>query len=299
MEQPLVSILMAAYNQEKFIGEAIESVLASTYKNFELIIVDDCSPDNTYQVAEEYAKKDHRIRLYKNENNLGDYPNRNKVASYAKGKYLKYIDGDDAIYYWGLQVVVEMMERFPEASYGLDSLIQDDYKMFPYVLSPKATYEAVYVRRMGLFSKAPTSAIIKRNIFEAEGGFLPLKYSGDFEMWHRLSVNHSVLVMPDGIVWSRIHEASEVSKLRKNIQAMNYQYLMIQRSFISMIQCPLDTNLKNQLLKKIAISQIKIMIRLLIKTKLKDLVRIRKTDALSIFTLLRMIFANQFIKLMP
>ena len=164
MEQPLVSILIAAYNQEKFIGEAIESVLASTYKNFELIIVDDCSPDSTYLIAEGHAIKDKRIRLYKNETNLGDYPNRNKVASYAKGKYLKYIDGDDAIYYWGLQVQVEMMERFPEVAYGLDGVMQDDYRMFPYALSPKETYYAVYVKKMELFEKGPTSCIIKRNI---------------------------------------------------------------------------------------------------------------------------------------
>ena len=89
---PLVSVLMTAYNREKYIAEAIESVLASTYSNLELIIVDDCSKDNTLQIATNYQAKDDRIKVYKNEKNLGDYPNRNKAASYAKGKYLKYVD---------------------------------------------------------------------------------------------------------------------------------------------------------------------------------------------------------------
>ena len=59
---PLVSVLMTAYNREKYIAEAIESVLASTYKNFELIIVDDCSKDKTVEIARRYAKKDQRIK---------------------------------------------------------------------------------------------------------------------------------------------------------------------------------------------------------------------------------------------
>ena len=284
----MVSILMAAYNQEKFIGEAIESVLASTYKNFELIIVDDCSPDSTYRVAEGYAKKDKRIRLYKNEKNLGDYPNRNKVASYAKGKYLKYIDGDDAIYYWGLQVVVEMMERFPEAGYGLDSISQDDYKIFPYLLNPAETYHSVYVKKMELFDKSPTSSIIKRDIFEHVGGFKPIKYSGDCEMWHRLSLKYSVLVMPHGIVWSRLHEGSELSKVKKNIETMSYQYLLLRRNFLSLKECPLDDELKIRLCGKISRSQLKIFVKLLIKFKMDIFLAIKRSDHLGIVGLIKM-----------
>lgn len=92
MNPPLVSILMTAYNREKYIAEAIESVLASTYTNFELIIVDDCSADRTLEIAKSYEEKDKRIKIYINEKNLGDYPNRNKAASLAKGVYLKYLE---------------------------------------------------------------------------------------------------------------------------------------------------------------------------------------------------------------
>ena len=95
-DSPLVSLLMTSYNREKYIGFAIESVLASTYTNWELIIVDDGSIDKTVEIAQQYEKKDGRIRFYRNEKNLGDYPNRNKAASYAGGKYIKYVDADDA-----------------------------------------------------------------------------------------------------------------------------------------------------------------------------------------------------------
>jgi len=108
---PLVSVLMTAYNREQFIAEAIESVLASTFTNFELIIVDDCSTDKTIEIAKKFEMIDSRVKVYKNDNNLGDYLNRNMSASFAKGKYLKYLDADDLIYPHGLEVMVAAMEK--------------------------------------------------------------------------------------------------------------------------------------------------------------------------------------------
>ena len=102
---------MTSYNREKYIAQAIESVLASTYKDFELIIVDDCSKDNTVGIAKKYEELDSRVKVYVNEFNLGDYPNRNKAATYAKGKYIKYIDADDMIYPWGLEIIINSFEK--------------------------------------------------------------------------------------------------------------------------------------------------------------------------------------------
>ena len=116
MPQPLVSVLMTAYNREMYIGEAIESVLASTYSNFELIIVDDVSSDNTLAIVQRYAERDNRIRVYVNESNLGDYPNRNQAARYASGKYIKYLDSDDKIFDFGLEYCITQMEKNPEAA---------------------------------------------------------------------------------------------------------------------------------------------------------------------------------------
>ena len=88
---PLVSILMTAYNREKYIAEAIKSVLSSTFINFELIIVDDASVDNTVAIAQTYAANDNRLKVYINEKNIGDYPNRNKAAGYATGTFITYV----------------------------------------------------------------------------------------------------------------------------------------------------------------------------------------------------------------
>src|SRR4051812_36005653 len=116
--EPFVSVLMTAYNREAYIEQAIKSVLASTYSNFELIIVDDCSTDRTLDIAQAAANNDARIRIYKNEKNLGDYANKNKAASYARGKYIKYVDSDDMIYPHGLKVIITAMEKFQDAGVG-------------------------------------------------------------------------------------------------------------------------------------------------------------------------------------
>ena len=105
-----VSILTTVYNREKYLAACIESVLSSSYQDWELIIVDDVSKDTSLDIAKRYEQKDPRIKVYVNEKNLGDYPNRNKAASYAKGKYLKYLDADDLINPQGLEVMVHTME---------------------------------------------------------------------------------------------------------------------------------------------------------------------------------------------
>ncbi len=180
MKEPVVSVLIAAYNREKYIGMAIKSILASSYTDFELIVVDDNSKDRTLEIVQSYAVKDARVKVYVNETNLGDYPNRNQAAKYATGKYLKYVDDDDYIYPWGLQLMVGMMEQFPEAGWGLCSLIQYFKMPFPFMLNPKETYQYNYFGP-GLFHKAPLSSIIKREIFEAVGGFATTRVTGDFE----------------------------------------------------------------------------------------------------------------------
>ena len=93
MKKPLVSIMMPAYNAGKYIGRAIESVLAQTYENWELIIVDDCSTDNTYEIAASY--KDPRIRIFRNDVNIGPGPSRNEAIKYSRGEWLAYLDADD------------------------------------------------------------------------------------------------------------------------------------------------------------------------------------------------------------
>lgn len=93
--ESLVSIIMPTYNCETFIAESIDSVIAQTYKNWELIIIDDCSTDKTEDVVKKYLNKDNRIKYYKLETNSGAAIARNIAVDHARGKYMAFLDSDD------------------------------------------------------------------------------------------------------------------------------------------------------------------------------------------------------------
>lgn len=105
----LVSIVMPSYNTAKFISVAIESVLMQTYQNWELLIVDDCSTDNTDEVVSKYD--DRRIIYLKNEKNSGAAFSRNKALKRAKGKWIAFLDSDDLWYQTKLEEQIEFMKK--------------------------------------------------------------------------------------------------------------------------------------------------------------------------------------------
>lgn len=94
----LVSIITPSYNCSKFIGETIESIQAQTYQDWELLITDDCSTDNSREIISEYASKDPRIKLFKLDKNSGAGVARNNSIKEAKGRYIAFCDSDDRWY---------------------------------------------------------------------------------------------------------------------------------------------------------------------------------------------------------
>ncbi len=95
LESPLISIITPSFNSEKYIKDTIESVLNQTLKNFEMIIVDDCSTDLTCEIIEKYVNIDERIKLYKLQKNSGAAVARNTALDYSKGRFIAYLDADD------------------------------------------------------------------------------------------------------------------------------------------------------------------------------------------------------------
>jgi teichuronic acid biosynthesis glycosyltransferase TuaG len=107
---PLVSVVMPAYNAAAYISASIQSVLDQTYPHLELIIIDDCSTDNTREIVEAYQAKDERIILRSNPHNLRVAATRNKGIEAARGKYLAFLDSDDLWLPNKLQYQVELLE---------------------------------------------------------------------------------------------------------------------------------------------------------------------------------------------
>jgi glycosyltransferase involved in cell wall biosynthesis len=275
--KPLVSVLMTAYNREQYIGEAIESVLASTYENFELIIVDDHSADNTVSVAKKYAAANPKVKVYVNETNLGDYQNRNKAAAYANGKYLKYWDSDDVLYPHALSVMIDCMEKFPDAGFGL---VKAHMPLFdqPYPLQLDHPFK-VFCTERSLLSNSPGSAIIKKELFDKVNGFSGKRYIGDNELWINCSFYSPLVIIPGFLGWDRTHAVQE-----RNFDPVKYEELR-QGLFFAALENPLNqlTETEKKSIRKKAKSSI-------IKNALNDFLKLRWAFFLKKHILIKYLF---------
>ncbi|WP_198780489.1 glycosyltransferase family 2 protein [Shewanella putrefaciens] len=109
--KPLVSIIMPSYNSSKTIAESIESVLAQTYHNWELLITDDVSVDDTKNIVRSYCEIDNRIKLFELDKNSGAGVSRNNSIRYSKGEYIAFLDSDDLWLPNKLSIQIEFMEN--------------------------------------------------------------------------------------------------------------------------------------------------------------------------------------------
>ncbi len=114
MQEPAISVLMGIYNCSNTLEEAVECVIKQTFTDWELIMCDDCSSDNTYEIACEIAKKDERIKVIKNDKNITLAPTLNRCLKEAKGKYCARMDGDDVCSPDRFQKEYEVLENHPE-----------------------------------------------------------------------------------------------------------------------------------------------------------------------------------------
>ncbi len=110
---PFISIIMPVYNVEKYIAKSIESVLAQTFTDFELLLVDDCSPDISGKICDDFAKRDHRIKVLHLEKNGGVANARNTVMASACGEYLCFLDSDDYFDSNMLEVLASSVKENP------------------------------------------------------------------------------------------------------------------------------------------------------------------------------------------
>jgi glycosyltransferase involved in cell wall biosynthesis len=204
-----VSVLVTVYNREAFLAETLESILGSTFDRWEAVVVDDCSTDGSMRIAEEFARRDSRFRVFRNDANLGDYANRNRAASLAAGKYLKYLDSDDLIYRHSLEVMVESMESSPDATLALAHSAPEAESPYPWRLSPEQAYRKEFLER-GCLSCGPSGAIMRREAFDTVGGFRnEWGVISDIDLWLRLAARWCVVLLPPGLVWWRRHEGQE------------------------------------------------------------------------------------------
>ena len=222
-QNPTVSVLITVYNCGQYLLDAVHSVLQSTFTDFELIIVDDCSSDKSVEVAEECVAEDSRARLYVNEENLGDYANRNRAASYAYGKYLKYLDADDIIYPYSLQIMMDAMKRYTDAGLALAGEKGPGDPPCPQKFTPREAYRSFFLGR-NILKSGPSDAIIDRARFEQVGGFSGRQYIGDTELWLKLAAQAPVVKLQPGLTWWRHHEEQQTASELQNPEVFNTRH---------------------------------------------------------------------------
>ncbi|HFU2807137.1 TPA: glycosyltransferase [Campylobacter coli] len=115
-ENPLISVVMPCYNRQEYVVDAIESILNQTYTNFEFIIIDDCSTDNTYEIIKKYAETDKRIIFLQNEENKGIVYTLNRGFGLARGKYIARMDDDDISLPQRFEKQVKYMEEHEDVA---------------------------------------------------------------------------------------------------------------------------------------------------------------------------------------
>ena len=260
---------MTAFNREAFIAEAIDSVLASTYTNFELIIVDDASTDRTFEIAEQYGKQDDRVRVFRNGANLGQFPNRNRAAELARGTYIKFLDSDDILYPNALDLMVRGMETFPSAGMGGSVSPRHDVVPYPILVLPREAYRLQFLVKTGgsaLIDFALLEAIFRKDAFEAVGGFTGSRVAEDTATLFKVLARYPVIKLTPGAGWYRRHE-QQAAATRTDLCADRAMMVEIKLEALTSEHCPLKESEKEIAVRRVMRHQRQLTMKTLRNTR--------------------------------
>ncbi len=234
---PPLTVVITSFNREKYIGASIESVLNSTYSDFELLILDDASADATVEVARSYRARDDRVRVVANERNLGDYRNRNRAIELVDTPYLKYHDSDDLMYSHCLTTMMRLLSHEPGAGFALSAGRTWAGGPCPMLLTPRMAYEREYLGQ-GLSFCGPSGALFRTEVLRSLGGFPDRGVASDYCFWLKACAVASVVLVPADLFWYRIHPGQE---LRSERAARDYA-IGQGESWRALLapECPLD-----------------------------------------------------------
>lgn len=185
-----VSVTMPAYNASRFIRETIESVLAQDYNKFELLIIDDGSTDDTWEVIKIYRNHP-KIRIYRNNKNLGVGATRNRLLRLAKGQYISPCDADDIMLPGNLKTLSRFLDTHPDtgAVYGDFLVLERDNKdrilKPPYIKGGNYNKGWDLMRDLGNYG----GSMIRKSLILKVGGYDKTIYSGedDWDLWLKLA----------------------------------------------------------------------------------------------------------------
>lgn len=218
---PKVSVLIPAYNYGHFLDETIQSVLDQTFTDFELVIVDNHSTDNTVAVVQSYLS-DSRVSFYQNETNLGLVGNWNKCLGHAQGKYIKFLCADDKLHPQLLEKFVAVLDQHQNValvssytqSFGRGSGI---WPLPPYtgLVSGHLARERFIKYNDPNWLYAPTAVMFRKSGLQVGPFNAQLFMKTDKEFYIRLLATGDCYVIPEVLSYMRVHGATQTARMKK------------------------------------------------------------------------------------
>lgn len=225
-----VSVIMAAYNAEAHIKASIESILNQTFKDFELIIIDDCSTDNTYQIITSYQDK--RIRLYRNEVNVGLTVNLNKGIDLSNGKYIARMDSDDISLPSRFQLQYRFMEEHPDV--GVCGTWLEVFGDYSAIVKYKTTHREIALQFLYECHIVHPTVIMRKEVMIKNNILYNPQFvtAQDYDLFIRMSRVTKLANIPEALVHYRVHSES-ISTKKRELQLQNRNKI-IANQFLQM-----------------------------------------------------------------
>jgi len=205
--RPLISVAMSVFNGADFLAEAVESILSQSFRDFEFVIVDDGSSDETAEILEGYQRKDRRIRVWR-QGNKGLIASLNRACALAQGKFVARMDADDIALSDRLERQVAFMQEHPDIAVvgGAIELIDSAGKSFGFEYPPQTDQE---IKRALLRGDCPFShptVMMRAEVVASLSGYRPIVLDAeDFDLWSRIADGHKLANLTVPVLKYRRH----------------------------------------------------------------------------------------------
>ena len=214
MNNPKITVVMAVYNGDKYIKESIECVLNQTFQDFELLVINDGSTDESVSIVESFH--DNRIRLIHNEKNSGILFTRNRGLQEALGEYVAVLDCDDLCTSNRLETQYSFLEANPDiavcGTWGI--MIDENGTVFGHKIMPETNKDLVSIAMLFTNQFIHSSVLYRREIALQVGGYTAVNGCEDFGLFSRISIRHKMANIPEYITQYREHNQG-ISKTKK------------------------------------------------------------------------------------
>lgn len=230
LSRPEISIIMSVYNGEAYLAETIQSVINQTFKNWEFIIINDCSTDSTAQILDDFASKDERIKVYPNKVNLKLPASLNKAISLSQGKYIARMDADDICLPERLEKQYKFMEE--NSDVALSSCRFMTVKNGVYMSGGAGGRCDNQALRALLLVRNPIlhpGIIAKAEVMKKLNYDTSLTCTEDLELWTRMSLeNQKMEILPECLMLYRLHDKQITST---TLERQHTEVLKIQEKY--------------------------------------------------------------------